>query len=199
MIEVLLVLGLVWLLVLTVAFLGVVRHLGAVAAANVGAAPRQGGALFETDGPWIPSDLPERAVTAFRTHRIQTDNVTVTFFSSRCGNCLEMAESVVAASDGSRDNVFLVTGSDPEPVAEMKRVLTPASAPILSDPDAHDIVKSLDINSTPFTFRVTDGQVVAKAFLADVSDYLRVANGEASESTPDTSEGAAQTEKLYQP
>jgi hypothetical protein len=36
-------------------------------------------------------------------------------------------------------------------------------------------VKSLEINSTPFTFHVVDGQVVAKAFLPDVDDYRNLA------------------------
>src|SRR5215467_500443 len=56
--------ALAWLLTLTVAFLGVTRHLGAMQAGGVGVQAPNGGAMFDGDGPWIPSLLPERAANA---------------------------------------------------------------------------------------------------------------------------------------
>lgn len=176
MLEVLLVVGLVWLLALTIAFLGVTRYVGAIQATAAGGQAPDGGWLFDTDGPWVPSPLPSRASGAFRGFDIQTDDLTATFFSSRCGSCLERAEDVARAMTDPTRNVFLVTGIDPDPEGGVSRILATTGAPIIVDPDAHDIVKSMDINSTPFTFRVIDGQVVSKAFIRDLDDYLRVVN-----------------------
>lgn len=165
---------LAWLLVLTVAFLGVTRHLGSMQAAGAGLQAPNGGAMFDTDGPWIPSLLPERAATALGARGVQTDDLVVTFFSSSCGSCLERAEQIAAALTDAGRNVFLVTGWDPERVGDITRVLAPTQAPIITDPDAQNVAKSLDIRSSPFTFRVVGGQVVAKAFVRGVSDYTRM-------------------------
>jgi hypothetical protein len=86
MIEVFLVIGLLWLLVLTVAFAGIVRHLAAMQVAGVGSAAPEGGWLFDTDGPWVPSALPDRAAAALHGHGIPTDDLVVTFFSAHCGS-----------------------------------------------------------------------------------------------------------------
>ncbi len=171
---------LAWLLALTVAFVAVTRHLGVMQAAGAGLAAPQGGALLDTDGPWIPSVLPDRAAMAFRAHGIPTDDLVASFFSSSCGSCLERAEQIVASLTDPRRNVFLVTGSDPERVADITRILAPSHVPIVTDPDAQNVVKSLDIKSTPFTFRVIDGQVVAKSFVRGSGDYLRMTDPNAA-------------------
>jgi hypothetical protein len=164
----------VWLAVLTVAFVGVTRHLGVLQAAGAGLEAPQGGALLDADGPWIPSALSDRATTAFRAHGVQTDDLVATFFSSSCGSCLERAEQIVATLSHPSRNVFLVTGSDPDRVNDFIRILAPTHVRIVTDPDAQNVVKSLEIRSTPFTFRVVGGQVVAKAYVRGVGDYLRM-------------------------
>lgn len=173
--NVLLTVGLLWLLVLTILFAGVVRHLGAMQAAGTGDQAPRGGWLFDTDGPWIPSELPDRARAALQTNGIQTDDLTATFFSSRCGPCVERATEVAAVVADPTRNVFLVTGAQPEAVQNMREILQATGARILTDPDAHDVVKSLDISSTPFAFRIVDGQVVGKAYLRNVDDYSDLA------------------------
>lgn len=148
MIEVFLVIGLLWLLVLTVAFAGIVRHLAAMQVAGVGSAAPEGGWLFDTDGPWVPSALPDRAAAALHGHGIPTDDLVVTFFSAHCGSCLERASQVAAVLTDPARNVFLVTGTNPDSRGDVARILAPTGVPIVTDPDAHDVVKSLDINST---------------------------------------------------
>lgn len=165
---------LAWLLVLTVAFLGVTRHLGSMQAGGAGLQAPNGGAMFDADGPWIPSLLPERAATALGARGIQTDDLVATFFSSSCGSCLERAEQIAGAITDASRNVFLVAGWDPDRVGDITRVLAPTQAPIITDPDAQNVVKSLDIRSSPFTFRVIGGQVIAKAFVRSVGDYTRM-------------------------
>lgn len=169
------VVGFVWLLALTVAFVGIVRHLGAVQAAGTSIKPPDGGWLFDTDGPFIPSDLPDRAIPLLNSAGVDPRNLIVTFFSSGCVSCVEHARSIAASVRDPSNSLFLVTGRDKKLVAAMESILEPSRAKILFDPDAHDFVKSLGINSTPFVVRIADGRVVDKAFIRDVTDYMRVA------------------------
>lgn len=172
-----LVLILVWLLALSLLVAGLVRHLGtlqAVGSANLQAPA--GGFLYDTDGPWIPSELPGRVLSAFTAYGIQTHDMTVTFFSSGCGSCIERATNVAKAVEDPDRNVFLITGAHAETSRELRSILAPSGAPMLTDPEAHDIVKTMEINSTPFAFRVIDGQVVSKAYLRTVDDYRTVAS-----------------------
>ncbi len=173
MIAIFLGIELVWLLVLSIALVAVIRYVGALQAAGAGLTAGQGNALLDTDGPWIPSPLPDRAASAFRAHGVQVDDLVATFFSPTCGSCLERAEQVAAALIDPARNVFLVTG-DVESAKDFSRILAATGVPILTNPDAQNIVKSLDIRSTPFTFRVIGGQVVAKAFVRGPGDYLRM-------------------------
>jgi hypothetical protein len=174
MTEVFVVVVLVWMSALTVAVLGLTRHLAAVQATGAASSAPDGGALLDTDGPFIPSPLPDRTVAAFRAHGIGTDDLIATFFSSRCGTCFEKAEQIVGTKPDPARNVFLVSGSDPDLLRDLLRILDPSGVPVIGDPDAPNIVKSLDIMSTPFAFRVVDEQVVAKAFVRSAADYVRV-------------------------
>lgn len=165
---------LVWLAVLTIAFVGVTRHLGAAQVANGGVLSGYGGAVLDADGPWIPSALPDRVQELFDDLGVQTDDLIATFFSSRCGSCLERAEEMRPFIARAANNVFLVAGSDPELVQTMVDALEPTGVRVVVDPAAQNIVKGLDIKSTPFTFRVIDGQVVAKSVVRGAGDYTRM-------------------------
>jgi hypothetical protein len=173
--DVLLVLGLVWLLGLTVLFAGVVRHLGAMQAAVTTASTPQSELLVDTDGPWIPSAVPDRTRAALIAGGVLARDLTVTFFSSSCSICFDRATQIAKAVREPDRHVFLVTGSHPESLTKMRGILEPAGAPILGDPYAHDAVKALEINSTPFAVRIVDDQVVGKAYVRGLDDYLRVA------------------------
>lgn len=167
--------ALVWLLALTVAFVGLVRYLGTLQASNVRGIAPQGGWLFDTDGPTVPSPLPTATFEILKRLSVPTEDMTVTFFSSRCGNCLEHAEKIAGLVAHSEKNVFLITGLVDDALTAMRMRLVPTGAQLVFDPAAHDIVKSLDINSTPFVFRVVDGMITAKSFIRRADDYARVA------------------------
>ena len=174
--DVLLVIGFAWLLVLTFLFAGLARHAGAVQAAGGAAKPPEGGFLLDTDGPWIPSEFPARAREILQASGIGLADLTITFFSSTCGPCVERAAQIATTGPDPARNVFLVTGANATAVAEMRRILAPAAAAVLCDPDAHNVVKSLEINSTPFTVRVVDSQVVGKAYVRSLADYQNIAD-----------------------
>jgi hypothetical protein len=176
----LLVIALVWLLALTVVLAGVVRHLGALQVANVLTTAPQGGFNFDTDGPWLNSPLPDRAAEAFRRAGVGAADFVAVFFSAGCGTCLERADGIAGTKPDPERIVFLIGGSHrPEPLADLRAVLEPVGAPILTDPDAHDIAKSLNIQSTPFAFRVVAGQVVGKVYVRTDADLatLTAENG----------------------
>jgi hypothetical protein len=172
MVTALLVVALVWLLVVTVLLAGVVRHLGGLQAAGVLTDASEVGFNFDTDGPWIPSVLPERAVAALsRAGFVERDYVAV-FFSAGCGTCLDRAQAIAKAGIDVDRTLFLLTGSRERALDDFRQVLEPTGATLLADPEAHDIVKALDIQSTPFAFRVTDRQVVGKAYVRSVGDFV---------------------------
>lgn len=179
MITALLVVALVWLLVLTVLFAAVVRHLGALqVAAGAGESPT-GGFNFDTDGPWIPSPLPDRAAAALGRAGVAAADFVAVFFSAGCGTCLERAHGIADLEPDRARTVFLIGGSHrPDPLADLLAALEPTGAPILTDPDAHDIAKSLGIQSTPFAFRVRDGQVVGKVYVRSEADLETLAASE---------------------
>jgi hypothetical protein len=169
---------LVWLAVLTVAFVGVTRHLGAAQAAGAGPSVGQGGALLDGDGPWIPSVLPDRVRDSLDRLGLPTDDLVATFFSARCGTCLEKALEIREVVTSAASNVFLIAGAEDELVQNMIETLAPTGVRVVLDPDAQNIVKGLEIKSTPFSFRVVDGQVVAKSFVRGAADYTRMTDPE---------------------
>lgn len=111
--EVLLVIGFAWLLVVTLLLAGLVRHVGAMQAAGTTPRAPEGGWLFDTDGPWIPSEFPARARRILESHGIGVGDLTVTFFSSSCGPCVERATQIARIAPDPGRNLFLVTGANP--------------------------------------------------------------------------------------
>jgi hypothetical protein len=200
----LLVLGFAWLLGLTVLVGALIRHMGALQiVAGFGSAPQGMSFNFDTDGPWIPSVLPGRAAAALERAGISTADLAVAFFSSSCMPCLERAEEIVREHPNPARTLFLVTGDHEEAVETMTQALAPVGAPILFDPDAHDIVKSLDIEATPFAFRIAAGEVVQKAYLRSARDFMQLASADlperdGSDSLPGANGRArASSEKAY--
>jgi hypothetical protein len=85
--------------------------------------------------------------------------------------------------------VILLTGSYPEGLASLGDAFRDAGAVMLFDPDAHDVVKSLDINSTPFAFRVVDSEIVAKTYIRTADDFRRLAADELTRSRVSETDG----------
>lgn len=175
----LVILALVWLLALTVLLAGLIRHVATLSLAG-SAAPVDGSAgfNFETDGPWVPSALPEKVVDVFRIAKVSTDDLVAVFFSAACKSCLERAEDIARSDIDPERVVFLLAGHHPEGLENLREALEPTRAQLLLDPDAHDVVKSLDINSTPFAFRVLDSEIVAKTYIRGIDDFTRLAADE---------------------
>jgi len=182
--NVLLAAGLVWLLALTVLMAGIIRYVGAIEAAGGSRQAPDGGFLVDLDGPWVPSALPKRSIDVLRRNGIQSEDLIVTFFSSGCAPCLERASQVARKVADPARNLFLVTGARQDLVEDMQARLRPASTRILRDPDAHDFVKALDVQSTPFVFRIMNDQVVDKAYLRDAEDYRQLAERSFQSATP---------------
>jgi hypothetical protein len=176
MMGILLGVALVWLLILSAAMIGLVRYVGVLQAAGTTVAGQQshGNAMLDTDGPYIPSPLPDRTAATLLSYGAQPADLVATFFSPTCGSCLERAEQIAGSLVDAQRNVFLMTGDDPDRATDMLRILEPTGVTVIRSPDAQNILKSLDISSTPFTFRVLDGQVVAKAYVRGLNDYLRM-------------------------
>lgn len=172
----LLVVGFVWLFAMTAVLLGLVRHMGALQVALTTAASSPTVAYnFETEGPYIPSALPEVALEAFEAEGIPLDEIAVTFFAAGCGPCIERAEEIVASQPDLEHAVFLIAGSSrPAAVTELREIIEGAGARVIVDPHAHDIVKSLDISATPFAFGVVAGEVVTKAYVRGLDDFVHV-------------------------
>ena len=165
-----------WLLALTLLVAGLVRHLATLHAAGGASTDTAAtGFNFDTDGPWIPSALPDPVVEIFRSSGVQTKDLMAAFFSASCKACLARAEDIARSEPHPERTVFLLTGHHPEGLENLRMALASTGATLLYDPAAHDIVKSLDINSTPFAFRVFEGEVISKSYIRTVDDFRRVA------------------------
>jgi hypothetical protein len=171
----------VWLMVLTVLFAAVVRHLGALEATMLGIA---GGTRFDldADGPAVGSDLPAEVAGLLARHEVdpQADAV-ILFVSTTCGSCLERAaEFSRSPASAGAGLVVLAAGRNQQRAAELREVLAPSAAAFITDPDAHEIVNLLDINSTPFAVRLAAGTVTGKAYVRageDIVDLLTAGSG----------------------
>lgn len=170
-----------WLVVLTVLFAAVVRHLGTLEATMLGIA---GGTRFDfdADGPAVGSELPGEVGELLARHEVDPlAEAVVLFASTSCGSCLERAEefSRTPAAAGA-GLVVLAAGRDPQRAAELRQVLAPATAVFVTDPDAHEIVRRLEVNSTPFAVRIAAGTVTGKAYVRvgdDIAELLAAGSG----------------------
>lgn len=165
------VMGLVWLLGLTILVAALVRHIGAI---QVVAASGAGGKgfNFDTDGPALFRPLPVKAADGLEASGVSTDEDRVAIFlSSSCGTCWERASEIVAQGRGLGKLVLLVTGGNVRGLEQIRMVLDGTGVPAIYDPLAHDIVKALDISSTPFGFRFAGGRIIAKAYLRGPADF----------------------------
>ena len=141
------VMGLVWLLGLTILVAALVRHIGAI---QVVAASGAGGKgfNFDTDGPALFRPLPVKAADGLEASGVSTDEDRVAIFlSSSCGTCWERASEIVAQGRGLGKLVLLVTGGNVRGLEQIRMVLDGTGVPAIYDPLAHDIVKALDIGS----------------------------------------------------
>ena len=68
----------------------------------------------------------------------------------------------------------LVSGQYTEGIEELRELLGPASLAVITDPDAKEILKLTNINSTPFVFRVANGKITDKTYVSSSQDLERM-------------------------
>lgn len=166
-----LVLGLIWIAVLTVIVLMLVREV-AVLSARLDAGG--GRAFVASDGPAIGRSLPESVAGALAPYA-RGDGMYVLLLSAICGPCHDLVKQLRQQTWKLDENVVaLVTGR-----AELADAIAgsmPAWVAVVRDPQAAELAKALSIQTTPFAVRIRAGRVVAKAYLHGVKDLLRLAS-----------------------
>ena len=177
------IIGLAWLLVVTIMMAALIRHVGALQVVVEARADVEPDFSFEADGPPVPSVIPSKVLQEFEDAGVSTEqDQIVVFLSAGCLPCRERASEIVARQDVG-PSIFLVTGGDRRHgLEELRELLTPSGSPIIYDPVAFNIVKGLNINLTPFAFRISHGGVIAKTYLRNGRDIERILEGDAAES-----------------
>jgi len=147
-----LVLVCAWLGVLTFVVMLLVRQLGLLTV-RVSIATRA--TSLDEDGPEIGTSLPEDVAEVMP----EKERAYLLLISEGCDPCREL----VAELDGHRFEqkmVALVPGR-PEQAAELAALL-PEDIKVVLDPEAMQLVESMDLESTPFVLEVEDGIVTRK-------------------------------------
>jgi hypothetical protein len=150
-----LVLVCVWLGVLTFVVILLVRQVGLLTI-RVSIATRA--TSLDEDGPEIGTSLPEDVAEVMP----EKERSYLLLISEGCDPCREL----VAELEGHRFEqkmVALVPGRE-EQAAELAALL-PQDIKVVLDPEAIQLVESLDLESTPFVLEVEDGIVTRKVHL----------------------------------
>lgn len=150
-----LVLVCAWLGVLTFVVVLLVRQVGLLTV-RVSIATRA--TSLDEDGPEIGTSLPEDVAEVMP----EKERAYLLLISEGCDPCREL----VAELDGHRFEqkiVALVPGRE-EQAAELAALL-PSDIKVVLDPEAIQLVESLDLESTPFVLEVEDGIVTRKVHL----------------------------------
>ena len=150
-----LVLACVWLGVLTFVVMLLVRQVGLLTV-RVSIATRA--TSLDEDGPEIGTSLPEDVAEVMP----EKERAYLLLISEGCDPCREL----VAELEGHRFEqkmVALVPGRE-EQAAELAALL-PQDIKVVLDPEAIQLVESLDLESTPFVLEVEDGIVTRKVHL----------------------------------
>jgi hypothetical protein len=144
-----------WLGVLTFVVVLLVRQVGLLTV-RVSIATRA--TSLDEDGPEIGTSLPEDVAEVMP----EKERAYLLLISEGCDPCREL----VAELDGHRFEqkiVALVPGRE-EQAAELAALL-PSDIKVVLDPEAIQLVESLDLESTPFVLEVEDGIVTRKVHL----------------------------------
>ena len=150
-----LVLVCAWLGVLTFVVMLLVRQVGLLTV-RLSIATRA--TSLDEDGPEVGSSLPEDVAEVMP----EKERAYLLLISEGCDPCREL----VAELDGHRFEqkmVALVPGRE-EQAAELAALL-PQDIKVVLDPEAIQLVESLDLESTPFVLEVEDGVVTRKVHL----------------------------------
>lgn len=159
-----------WSLVLTIAFVALLRHL-----ADVNLLSIAGGQEFhvDNDGPDVDSVLPEALISGLGLGS-NGGSALVTFMSASCGPCLETAKGLSELAELPIDAIFLVTAR-PGEGSEVLALLAETGRRVITDPAARQLAQAANIHSTPFAFYAREGRVTRKAYLRSVGDFVQLA------------------------
>lgn len=176
--------GILWLTGLTLLLAALIRHVGALQLA-VQAGGINSGEVFDvdTDGPTVGSELPERTIELLREAGLgpeRADDLVVVFLSSSCVPCWERANEIVSQREGLDRTVFLVSGGYAKGLAQLRTLFERVDSLVVWDPTAREIVRSIDVKSTPFAFRFSRHMITDKAYLRNANDFKRLLGPDAS-------------------
>ncbi|MFL6120501.1 hypothetical protein [Actinophytocola sp.] len=162
MTNVLLLCALVWLFVLTLLFTTVSRNL-----MRLEDGPRHRPAEPDDEGqlPPVVADVLRQAGFP------ETDDFTAAIFSPTCRVCLVQARKIGTSRFDREHTVFLLTGSRHRGVEPLRAALAATGAPVLSEPFVDDVMDALDVDDTPFAFRVVGGRVIARSYLRSAKNF----------------------------
>lgn len=160
-----------WLIVLTLCVAVLVRQV-ALMTARLSFA----GSQFDiaSDGPEVGSGLPEAlangAANALRSP------ATIIVLSADCAPCRTLAADL-GEVDPEMNIVALVHGDGAG--AEVLTQALSSSVTVLRDPEAGEIIESLNIHSQPFALAIRDDVIAGKRLLrgsADLRDFIKTSS-----------------------
>jgi hypothetical protein len=122
------------------------------------------------DGLPLGFDVPMEVASAVPMVR---SGAIVALMSATCGPCREVAATMDSLS--LPDPVVVLLTGAPEQ-RDVVASLLPEGVSIIDDPDAARLAGLLNIKSSPFAVRFSEGTVVAKAYLSESRTLERLYN-----------------------
>lgn len=171
---VVLLIGGLWLGVLTLVVLLLVRQIGLLTVA-VQTSPIGHRVDIDADGPKIGSRVPD-AVTSMLP-QITQGRVHILRVSASCLACRElMTELPKQRMAGS---VVVLTTGRGELADSFAALLLPGMR-LIRDPEANVITDALQIHSSPFALTIESGDVVSKRYVRSAADFARMVESQQS-------------------
>lgn len=153
-----------WLVVLTILFLGVARHLALVDIVQRAVGGERPRVIADADGPPLGSRFSDDVIRLFTEASVELpDNGCLAFIAATCAPCRELAEDLVADRYPYRDVIYVIPGRR-DAASEIVAVLRPLEPIAVLNPQAHDLMRMLNINGSPFVVWFRNGQIVSTLF-----------------------------------
>lgn len=169
MIQLILVLLTLWLVALTLVVVGLARHQAILQLASITGPPRID---MDADGPEVGSEVPDEVIRLLNESApgwSVAQPAVILFMSASCGPCRDVATSAVERRELLTDVTFLVAGRQ-NVSKDLVELLRPTGRPVILNPEAQDIVRLMNIHSSPFAFAIAQGKVDGKRFIRTVED-----------------------------
>lgn len=119
------------------------------------------------DGISVGSLVPETVMAALTASNAEQLHVLV--LSATCGPCRELADEL--AKDPPTQSVIALIGGEREPAAAIGERL-PGQVRVVLDPEASQVIDSLDLKTSPFLFTFEGGKVTDKASVRNGAHLL---------------------------